>query len=95
MNDTRGAITLEGDTLYKLDYWTKLFNEPRSAGATEYIEVGMVRNERWFRDDDKCPILLDGLEEYKKLRRAGAGNGELREVIERMQKELGREVVPV
>jgi len=90
MNDKTGKIILEGDTLYRLDFWTKVFDEDRSKGATEYVSIGLGTIETFFRDKDPCPFLLDGLEEYKRLRATGVENGILKELIDRMRRELGR-----
>ena len=88
MNDKTGKIILEGDTLYRLDYWTKVFNEPRGVGAERNIALGLDTLELNYLITDPCPALLDGLVEYKRLRIAGAKNGELRAVIEKAQKGM-------
>ena len=79
-------IKLEDTTLYRLDFWTKVFSEPREKGADGYLSQGLDNLESFFKGKPEYQYLFDGLQEYMKLRVAGADNGDLRAVIERMHR---------
>lgn len=62
--DIKVAVRIFDTTLYRLDYFSKVYGRSRSELLHEFLVVGMNMATGHYRDDPKFKYLHDGMCEY-------------------------------